>query len=368
MTTTPPPTENREAAPVTASGVRPRGGWLTAARRVVPLGLSQSVIAVVLGIAVCFVIMLAVASNPLEAFGSFVFGTFRNPYSIGSMIAIATVLVLTALAAAVGFRAGAFNIGAEGQLVLGGLAAAVVAGNAGIDGFVGQALALIAATVTGALWIAVPAVLRVRFRTNEILTTLMFNYIAADFALFLVNSYFRDPDSGAVETPPLDDSLWLARLLPPPSPANVGAILVVVIAVGLWIYFDRTRSGMRMEAAGLQPAFAEYLGVRSGRYLFLSLAVSGGLAGLAGGVAVLGITHAYISGFSPQYGFLGITVALIGRLRPLGILVAAVLYASLMTGATAMQATSNVPFSLVFVLQGVLILLITSQRLGRSSS
>ncbi len=368
MTQAPPPTDAHDDAPVTSEQIPPRTNWFTAARRVVPLGLSQSVIAVVLGVVVCFVIMLFVAENPLEAFGSFVFGTFRNPYSIGSMIAIATVLVLTALAAAVGFRAGAFNIGAEGQLVLGGLAAAVVAGNAGVQGIGAQILALVAATVTGALWIAVPAVLRVKFRTNEILTTLMFNYIAADLALFLVTDFFRDPDSGAVETPPLDESVWLARILPPPSPANVGVFLVVVIAVLAWIFFDRTRTGMRMEAAGLQPAFAEYLGVKSGRYLFVSLAVSGGLAGLAGGVAVLGITHSYISGFSPQYGFLGITVALIGRLRPLGILVAAALYASLMTGATAMQASSNVPFSLVFVLQGVLILLITSQRLGRSGS
>lgn len=350
-------TENEAGAPRA-------GSWMsTTARRVVPLGLRQSLTAIVLGLAICFVVILLVASDPMSAFDSFIFGTFRSKYAFGSMIAIATVLVLTALAAAVSFRSGAFNIGTEGQLVLGGLVAAVTAQHLGVSGFVGQAIALAAAAVAGALWITIPAILRVRYRTNEILTTLMFNYIAADLALYLVNTYFRDETSGAVETPPLDQSMWLERILPP-SAANMGVVLVVLVVTALWVLFDRTRTGRRMEASGMQPAFAEYLGIRSHRYLFCSLLGSGALAGLAGGVAILGITHAYVSGFSPQYGFLGITVALIGRLRPIGILLAAFLYSTLMTGATAMQSTTDVPFALVFVLQGVLILLITSQRTG----
>lgn len=332
-------------------------GW-----RVVPMGLVQSVVAVLVGIVMCLVIIWAIADDPLTAFRAFVLGTFSTSYAFGSMLAVATVLVLTALAAAVGFRAGAFNIGTEGQLVLGGLAAAVVAQDVGMGG-VGQVAALVVSAVVGAVWVAIPAWLRVRYRTNEILTTLMFNYIAADVALFLVNTWFRDPTSGAVETPPLDPSLWLPRLMRTSS-ANIGIVLVVVLAIGLWVLFERTRAGKRMEAAGLQPAFAEYLGIPSGRYLMLSLLGSGALAGLGGGIAVLGITHAYESGFSPQYGFLGITVALIGRLKPFGILLAALLYSSLITGATVMQSATDVPFALVFILQGVLILLITSRRGG----
>lgn len=341
----------------------PAGILLARARRVVPLGLSQSVVAVVIGIAICFIIMLFVATDPLAALQAFVFGTFRNPYSFGSMIAIATILATTAFASTIAFRAGAFNIGTEGQLVLGGLAAAVVALSVPGGGILAQVLALAASAVAGALWILIPTILRVRWRTNEILTTLMFNYIAANVALFLVNNYFRDTTSGAVETEPLDPSVWLWRILPP-SAANIGVVFVVLLAVGLWLWFDRTRAGKRSEASGLQPAFAEYLGIDATAHLRTSMLLSGAVAGFAGGLAVLGISHAYIEGFSPQYGFLGITVALIGRLRPLGILVAAALYASLITGATAMQSVSDVPFSLVFVLQGILILLITSQRIG----
>lgn len=332
--------------------------------RIVPLGLVQSVLAVALGLILCLILILCIADKPWTAFHAFTLGTFQNTYSFGTMIAIATVLALTGLASAVGFRAGAFNIGGEGQVVLGGLCCALVAQHIGGTGGVAQLLALLAAAATGALWIAVPTYLRVRFNTNEILTTLMMNYIAQNLALYLVNSHFKDPTSGATETPPLRHAVWLGSILRP-SQANIGVFIVIGIAVVTWIVFDRTRVGRRMEAGGLQPAFAEYLGIRSSLYLTGSMLVSGALAGLAGGIAILGISHAYIDGFSPQYGFLGITVALIGRLRPMGILVAAVLYASLTTGATEMQAVSNVPYSLVFILQGILILLITSQGLFR---
>jgi general nucleoside transport system permease protein len=330
--------------------------------RIVPLGLLQSALAVLVGLAICFAIMVLITDDPVTAFRSFVLGTFGSAYSFGSMIGVATVLILTALAAAVGFRAGAFNIGTEGQLVLGGLTAAVVAPMVGVGG-IAQVVALLAAALAGALWIALPAILRVRYHTNEILTTLMFNYIAAELALYLVNSFFRDMNSGAVETPPLDRALWLPRLMAT-SPANVGLFIALLIAGGLWVLFERTRVGKRMEVTGLQPAFAEYLGIKSGRYLLASMLGSGALAGLAGGIAVLGMTHAYQSGFSPQYGFLGITVALIGRLQPLGIILAALLYACLFSGASVMQSATDVPFSLVFILQGMLILLITSRRGG----
>ncbi|MGZ9810185.1 ABC transporter permease [Pseudoroseicyclus sp. H15] len=331
--------------------------------RLIPRGLLLSIAAVVVGVACCAVLIFALADEPVIAVTSFVFGTFSNTYNFGTMIAIATVLSLTAFAATSAFRAGAFNIGVEGQLVLGGLAAAVVAPASGVGGIGGQAIALGAAALAGGLWIAIPAFLRVRFRTNEILTTLMFNYIAAELALFLVNAYFRDPTSGAVETPRLERDLWLTRILPP-SAANVAIFLVILLAIAMWLFFDRTRTGKRMEVVGLQPAFAEYLGIRSERVLFWAMVASGALAGLGGGVAILGISHSYISGFSPEYGFLGLTVALIGRLKPIGILAAAVLYGTLVTGATVMQATSDVPYALVFILQAVLILLITSKRFG----
>jgi simple sugar transport system permease protein len=178
-----------------------------------------------------------------------------------------------------------------------------------------------------------------------------------------VDRYLKDPNSGALETAPLPDGTWLTRFAAT-SPANTGLVLTVLVAVALFYWFRCTTSGSRLDLAGRQPAFGRYLGLDPGRSVRSGMLTSGALAGLAGGVAILGLTHAFQDGFSPQYGYLGITVALIGRLHPLGVLAAAVLYACLFTGATSMQSVSDAPFALVFVLQGILILLVTSERMG----
>ncbi|MFB9950712.1 ABC transporter permease [Rhizobium puerariae] len=335
------------------------------AYRIVPLGVRQSGMALALGLAVCLLLILMVASSPYEAFTAFVTGTFESRYSFGTMIAIATVLGITALGSALGFRAGVFNMGPEGQILVGGLTAALVAIYAPGPGWLVVILALLLSAVAGALWILIPVALRVGLRCNELLTTLMMNYVAASVTLFLVNTYFRDPEAGSIETLPIPPDRWLLRWLPP-SNANVGVILLIVLAVAIWFWLSRTRSGMRMEAMGLQPAFAQYLGIPANLYLVCVMLGSGALSGLAGGVAILGISHVYQEGFSPQYGFLGLTVALIGRLHPFGVVAAAVLYSILITGATAMQTMTDVPFALVYVLQGVLILLVTSQRIARA--
>lgn len=334
------------------------------ASRIVPLGVRQSAVALALGLAVCLIIIFVVAESPWDAFIAFVTGAFDSAYAIGTTIAIATVLGVTALGSAVGFRAGVFNMGPEGQLLVGGLAAALVAIDAPGPGWFVVALALAASAMAGALWIAVPALLRVTLRCNELLTTLMMNYVAAALTLFLVNSYFRNPDAGAIETLPIAPDRWLFRWLAP-SNANVGILILIVLAGAIWFWLGHTKSGMRMEAMGLQPAFAQYLGIRSDLYLIGAMIGSGALSGLAGGVAILGISHVFQDGFSPQYGFLGLTVALIGRLHPFGVIAASLLYATLITGATAMQTMADVPFALVYILQGILILLVTSQRIAK---
>jgi ABC-type uncharacterized transport system permease subunit len=170
-------------------------GHAAQAYRIVPLGMRQSIVALALGLAVCLIIIFAVAESPWDAFVAFVTGSFDSAYAIGTMIAIATVLGMTALGSALGFRAGVFNLGPEGQLLVGGLAAALFAINAPGPGWLVAALALASSAIAGALWIAIPALLRVRLRCNELLTTLMMNYVAASFTLFLVNSYFRNPEA-----------------------------------------------------------------------------------------------------------------------------------------------------------------------------
>lgn len=334
------------------------------ASRIVPLGMRQSAVALALGLAICLAIIFAVAESPWDAFVAFVTGAFDSAYAIGTMIAIATVLGVTALGSALGFRAGVFNMGPEGQLLVGGLAAALVAIDAPGPGWLVAAVALAASATAGALWITIPALLRVTLKCNELLTTLMMNYVASAFTLFLVNSYFRNPDAGSIETLPISPDRWLFRWLEP-SNANIGILILIVLAAAIWAWLGHTKSGMRIEAMGLQPAFAQYLGIRADFYLVGAMLGSGALSGLAGGIAILGISHVFQDGFSPQYGFLGLTVALIGRLHPFGVIAASLLYGTLITGATAMQTMADVPFALVYILQGILILLVTSQRIAK---
>lgn len=344
---------------------RPERGPVAAVRRIaVPWGVVHTVGAVLVGLLISFIIILAIADRPIDAFGAFVFGTFQDLYGIGTMLSLATILMVTGLASAVAFRAGAFNIGGEGQVYVGGLTAALIALYVPGPGPLITILAMAGAAVAGLVWIVIPAILRAYFNVTEIVTTLMSTYIATAITAWLVTAFFKDPTSGARETEPLPRETWLPRLFSQ-SHANVGLIIAIVLIVTLTIYFRSTRSGLRVKLVGLQPPFAETMGIPQARVIMSSLLASGALAGLAGGLAVLGITHAFMDGFSPQFGFLGITVALIGRLSPIGVGLAALLYATLMTGATSMQSVSNVPFALVFLLQGILILLVTSKSIRR---
>ena len=325
--------------------------------------IARSVAAVAAGLAVCLVIILIVSDEPADAFLALTLGSFRDPFSFGSMLSIATILVVTGLAAAVAFRAGAFNIGGEGQLYLGAVAAAIVALSLPVPGPLVIVIAIVAGALAGAAWVAIPALLRAFLGVNEIVTTLMANYIAILTTLLILNLGLRDVTSGAPESSPLPLSAYLPTMLEP-SKANWGLFVAIAAVVVTWVVLRYTRAGFRLRLVGLSPLFADTVGVSPQRVLATSLLVSGAIAGLAGALVTLGIEHRFIQGFSPGYGFLGITVALIGRLDPFGVLAAGVLYGMLLNGATKMQSASDVPFALVFLLQGVIILLITAQRLG----
>lgn len=338
--------------------------WRAWAGRAAASGPGRSLAAIGFGLVLSFLIMVVITPNPGTAFGEFVFGSFRDAYSFGTMLSVATILTVTGYAVATAFKSGAFNIGAEGQVYCGGLTAAVVSHELSGLGAGSIPISLAAAAAAGLAFMAIPALLRVYLGVDEVVTTMMSSYIAMDVTRYLVKSRFKAPDSGALETRRLPRETWLPRLL---DESNLNAGLFIALAVGaaFWLVFTKTRLGLRLRIVGLQPAFAENVGISPEKLLLGGLAASGALAGLAGGMAVIGISHNFIDSFSPQYGFLGITVALIGRLHPAGIVAAAVLYGTMITGATSMQTVSAVPFSLVYVLQGILILLITARGLRR---
>jgi simple sugar transport system permease protein len=289
-------------------------------------------------------------------------GTWGNAYGIGQVLYKATTLTCTGLAVALGLRAGMFNIGAEGQLAAGGFGAALVglALPAGTPWILAVVLCTAAAAVAGAGAGAVPGVLRARFGAHEVIVTIMMNFIVLALLNYIVAAKLHVPET--LHTPAIHAGA-LPRLASSiaafhGSAANWSLAIVLVAVAGTWWYLFRTRAGFELRAVGLQPGSAEYGGVNLGRTWLSALTVSGALAGLGGINFVLGYKGYYEDGFAGGAGFLGIAVALVGRNHPLGVLLAALFFATLSQGGLAINAM--VPKQMVEVLQGVVILAVAA--------
>jgi general nucleoside transport system permease protein len=289
-------------------------------------------------------------------------GTWANWYGFGQVLYKATTLICTGLAVSVALRAGLFNIGGEGQLAAGGFAAAVMGLllPVGTPGIVAAPLCIGAALLAGGFVGAIPGVMKARFGAHEVIVTIMLNFIVLAFLNWIVASHLHVPET--LHTPDMRAGA-LARLMDWISPfhgsaVNVSLFIAIAAAVIVgWMLF-RTRAGYELRAVGLQPDAAEYGGVRVGTVWMKAFIISGALAGLGGINYVLGYKRYYEEGFGAGAGFLGIAVALVGRNHPLGVVIAAFLFATLSQGGLAIHAL--VPKQMVEVLQGVVILAVAA--------
>lgn len=324
------------------------GAWLAA------LG---PLVAVVGALAIGALFIAAVGKNPLAVYGRMAGGVFGNAYGVGQVLFRATPLVFTGLAVALGFRAGLFNIGAEGQAVVAAFAAGMVgAWGGGLPGLVLVPLTVLAALAAGALWALPPAILKARVGAHEVINTIMMNFIALALVQYLGHRAFVH---ATVHTPEIGAGARIARLdvlLPVfrGSPVNLTLFLALAAAgfVG-WLLW-RTVFGYELRAVGLQPAAAESAGIPVGRTRVIALCLSGALAGLVGTNFVQGYKGYFESGFSGGVGFLGIAVALLGRNHPVGVVVAALFFAALSYGGLVIN--TEVPKELVEILQAIVIL------------
>ena len=277
-------------------------------------------------------------------------------------------LTLVALGIAVSFRTGIINIGAEGQMLMGILAATATAlALPGLPKLLLLPLVLLAGALAGGLWASLAGILRARLEVNEILSTVMLNYIAAQFYTFLLRGPMIDPGelqmgSGTPQSMRLPESAWLARLIPE-TRLHLGLVIALVLAVGVYILLWRTTWGYRLRAAGAEAKAARYAGISVERSLVMAMLVSGAFAGLAGAVEVTGVHHRAIENISSGYGFAGIVVALFGGLHPAGIVPAAAFFGLLLVGSDMTQRSAGVPANMILVLQGVIILAIVSAKM-----
>jgi simple sugar transport system permease protein len=289
-------------------------------------------------------------------------GTWANWYGFGQVLYKATTLICTGLAVSLALRAGLFNIGGEGQLAAGGFAAAVMGLllPAGTPAVVAVPLCMGAALVAGGAVGVIPGVMKARFGAHEVIVTIMLNFIVLALLNWIVASHLHVPET--LHTPDMRAGTlprimeWIPAFH---GSALNASLLIAFAAAGIvgWMLF-RTRGGYELRAVGLQPDAAEYGGVRVGAVWVRAFLLSGALAGLGGINYVLGYKHYYEEGFAAGAGFLGIAVALVGRNHPLGVIIAAFLFATLSQGGLAIHAL--VPKQMVEVLQGVVILAVAA--------
>jgi general nucleoside transport system permease protein len=295
-------------------------------------------------------------SDPRQALHAFFIEPLSTSYGWGELLLKATPLSLCALGLAVGFSANVWNIGAEGQLTFGALCGGGVAlfwGSA--LGHLALPVVLLAGTLGGAVWAAIPALLRTRFNTSEILVSLMLVYIAQLLLAYLLRTAWRDPQGfNFPQSKAFDDQLMLP-LLAAGQRATVAFPLMLIVASVIWAFSRRTFAGYRLRVSGEAPAAARYAGFSAQRNVWLAMLIGGGAAGLAGVCEVVGPIGRLQADISPGYGFAAIIVAFLGRLHPVGIIFAALLMSLLYLGGESVQLELQLPAAVTGLFQGLLL-------------
>jgi simple sugar transport system permease protein len=309
--------------------------------------------------------MVVAGANPVEGFGALLRGSMGGPPQLAETLVQTTALLFPALAVALALRAGLFNIGAEGQLAIGGLVAGVAGAQLQAPAIVAVPLLLALGALGGAAWGGIAGVLRARFGGNEVIATLMLNVLALLLANYLIVGPLRAPDSLGAETATLPESSWLPALLPD-SRLTIALPLALCIAFAVRYALASTVFGYELRASGDAPQAARRAGVDLGRMAFVAMALSGAIAGLGGATIVMGVLHRFNTGLSPGYGFIAIAVALVGALDPLRICAAAFAFGVLQSGALTMQAAAHVPKDVVTFVEGVAIVALAARRFGPS--
>jgi simple sugar transport system permease protein len=317
------------------------------------------VAAVVAVLAAGFLLVVAISSDPILAYRDLLLANFDSAANFALFVNRMTPLLLIGLGVVFSFRAGVFNVGGEGQLYLGAIAAtaaALAAPNA--PGPLALIVAIAAGVGAGAVWGWIPGVLKVRLDVNEVVSTLMLNFVALLTTEYLVTNPLRDPTAYGAVSFVIPTNAQLPEFPGLPG-ATSGALLALIIVPVAWLLLFRTEWGANLRAAGANLRFAETVGVAAGRQITLAMLISGGLAGLAGAIYALGVGHRFEQNFSPGFGLIGLTVALLARLHPVGALATSAFYALILNGAAYMQIDTDVPRSLVGLLTGFLVLLMT---------
>ena len=317
---------------------------------------ASPVLALLITVVIGVLLFMALGKDPVKGLAVFFWEPIKSPYALSELMVKATPLLIIALGLAVCFRSNVWNIGAEGQFVMGAVAAGGVAllANKTTGAWIVPCI-LLAGILGGMAWAGITAWLKSSFNANEILVSLMLVYVADMVLSYLVFGPWKDPNGyNFPQTKTFEVVTQIPRLMAG-SRVTIGVVLALLGALGLWLFLFRTYAGFKQEVSGLAPAAARYAGFPSGRALWVALLVSGGAAGLAGALEVAGPIGQLTPYVSAGYGFAAIIVAFVGRLHPVGVVFSALLMSMFYIGGELAQSRLGLPKSLTGVFQGLLL-------------
>ena len=332
-------------------------------------GFGQPLIAVLISLLLGAVVIVICGENVLTAYGAMIRGAFGNSFYISETLKRATPIIMGGLAVCIAWRSGYEAMGGEGQMILGAFCSALVAYYLPLPGFARILLAMAAAVAVGALYSVLSGWLYERFEVTFIISTLMLNYIANNFASYMTNFVVKDPealDINAIQTGKIAAEARLSAIIP--GSVHWGFVLALIATVVTYFLFKKTVFGYKSRMGGLNPRFALYGGVNARKMLYVVLILSGAMAGLGGAFEALGAKGRYIDQmiFTTGYAWSGMVAALLANFNPIGTAVASILLAGLSTGGSAMQRSTVIPVEVCNMIEGIITLLM-SVRLVRIS-
>ncbi|MDX1521161.1 MAG: ABC transporter permease [Anaerolineae bacterium] len=328
--------------------------------------LTVPLAAVVLALVIGDIILVVSNASPVDAYAALYKGAFGNIKALGRTLEKSTPLILSGLAVAFAFKAGLFNIGGQGQLLMGALAAGV-AGYAitGLPAVIHIPLALLIGMVVGGLWGAIPGALKAYTGSHEVIVTIMMNFIAINLTDYLADGPLKDSSGGGggviARTPPIEPSAAIPTLGTVPT----GFLMAVVIAAITWYVLQRTTIGYEIRTVGLNPDAARYAGIKVARTIILTMFLSAVFAGMGGAIETLGVVGRFQPGFNAGLGFDGITIALLGKTNPFGVIPAALLVGAMRAGSSQMQFDADVSPEIIDVILAMMLFFVAADMIVR---
>ncbi len=318
-------------------------------------------LSIVLALVIGAILLLLSGANPLAAYVALFRGSFGSISAFGRTLEKATPLILGGLAVAFAFKAGLFNIGGQGQLLIGSIVAAYLGfAIEGLPFIIHMPLALLGGSIAGALYGGIAGALRAYTGAHEVITTIMLNFIAINITDYLANGPWK-AEGIIARTPPIQES----AAIPTWGEIPLGFVIAVGMALLTWYLLNRTTLGYAVRTTGLNSNAAQYAGIKVATVIVATMLFSGFLAGMGGSIETLGVVGRYQPGFNTGLGFDGITIALLGRTSPLGVIPAAILVGAMQAGSAQMQFDAGVPFQIIDVIQALILFFVSADVIVR---